>query len=270
MALIVANLLCVGVFAYCAARLSVSMGRSALASVLVSLYPGYVVTLSRDLAELAEAAALMLALLLMRRRQHLGAGVALTAAMLARETVLIVPVAGCFVWLARRARGGSVSPSELRAWLAPLVAYVVWTAVLWLHWGASPLGQGTVNFGPPLAALREHVQTLGFGSSSWRANALELAILALVGVTPLLVVALYRTRLFATVPPLACVQYAMLALFFTPFVWGDDHSYLRALHELFLMGALALLARTIWITRALSLVTCGLWVLFALQSGPAP
>jgi hypothetical protein len=97
-ALISANLVAVGALAYAAAAFATSLGRSALASVLVPFYPGYMVTISRDLAELTEAALLAAGLVLLERRRFWLATAALIGGMFSRETLLVVPFAGVVVW----------------------------------------------------------------------------------------------------------------------------------------------------------------------------
>ncbi|MBV9893485.1 MAG: hypothetical protein JO020_04885 [Chloroflexi bacterium] len=269
-ALIVANLLAVSVLSYCAALFTAAFGRNAFASVLVTLYPGYVVTISRDLAELTEAAALLLGIVLLQRRRYAAAAGALLVSMLAKETMLLVPLVGCAVWATRWLRRRQTSARELLVWLTPLFGYAVWCLLLWVRWDSSPIGQGSVNFGPPFVALSEHLKTLGLGTSAWRASALEIALLVLLTAMVLLVIAIYQLDILDSVLAVACVAYALLALWYAPYVWSDDHSYLRALHEIAFAGALALIARSVWTTRVLGFAAGGLWLAFAFQSGPAP
>lgn len=271
-ALIVANLLAVGVLAYAAAAFAARLGRHVLTSVVVPAYPGYVVTISRDLAELTEAALLVLGLVLLERRRYWLGSAALTAGMLAKETLLVVPLAGVLLWaLARRRPGLRARAIPVRVWVVPLVAYAAWSAIMALRWGATGVGQGYINFGVPLVALVEHLRAIGLGTAAWRANELEWFLLGLIGAAVAAVLATYgRRALTAGVLPLACVTYAGLALLYTTFIWRDDHSYLRALHELFLTAALALLAASTWAPRVLAPATILASVVFALQTGWAP
>jgi hypothetical protein len=269
-ALIIANLLAIGALAYAAAAYAVSVGRHALASVVVPFYAGYVVTISRDLAELTEAALLTAGLVLIQRGRFVAASAALTVGVFAKETLLGVPIAGVILWAIRRAskqRGGAGPP--LMTWIAPLAAYAGWSVVMAARWGATGAGQGSVNFGLPLVGFIQHVQTLA--EPSWAANRVELGLLVLMFGAVTVVLGTYRRRIFSTgVLPFACVLYAMLALVYASYIWQDAYAYLRALHELFLTAALALLAVSVWPTRVLGLATVALWVAFALQTGGAP
>ncbi|MGI9148504.1 MAG: hypothetical protein ACR2IK_18455 [Chloroflexota bacterium] len=269
LALIVANLVAVALLAYSAAVFATTSGRSALASLLVPFYSGYVVTISRDLAELTEAALLAAGLVLLERRRFWPASAALTIGAFAKETLLGVPIAGIIVWAVRRARTPRDAPGPpLRVWLIPLVVYAAWSLVMLSRWGTTGIGQGSVNFGVPLVAVLQHLRALA--TPDWRADRVEIGILAsLVGLVAAVAVA-YKTRLISNVLPLACLLYAILALFYASYIWQDDYAYLRALHELSLTGGLAVLAVSVWAARALGLTGVVLWVAFVLQSGPAP
>jgi len=269
-ALIVVNLVAVAVLAYAVAVFASGMGRSPLASLLVPLYPGYLVTISRDLAELTEAALLAMAVVLLQRRRFWLASAALTVGALGKETLLGVPVAGIIIWAVRRARRqGAAGEPALLTWAIPLFAYAGWSLVLLARWGTTGFGQGVVNFGVPLEALVRHLQALA--TPDLRANRVEIGLLLLIAGALTAVVVTSRRRLLGpAVWPGACVFYAVLALFYASYVWQDDYAYLRALHELFLTASLALLTVNVWATRVLNLATVGLWAAFALQIGPAP
>jgi hypothetical protein len=104
-----------------------------------------------------------------------------------------------------------------------------------------------------------------------RAEVVELGLLGLLVAALAAVATTYRRRLLETtsVLPLACMLYAILALLYAGYIWQDDHSYLRALHELYLTAGLALLAASVWFTRVLGAATVVVWLAFALQSAAA-
>jgi hypothetical protein len=269
-ALIIANLLAVGALAYASAAFAATLGRNAFASVLVPLYPGYVLTISRDLAELTEAALLATGLVLLERRRFWLATAALTAGMFAKETLLGVPIAGVILWAIRRARRRSDHGPPLRVWLVPLLTYAAWSVVMAIRWDASGMSQGYVNFGVPLDGLVQHLRALEL-ATRWRAELVELGFLGLIAGVVTAVVATYHRRLFGTsVLPLACMLYAILALLYGAYIWQDNRAYPRALHELFLTAALALLAASVWFTRVLGLAAVVVWLAVAIQSGPVP
>ena len=272
-ALIVANLLAVAALAYAAALFAASVGRAAAAAVMVPFYPGYLVTIARDLAELTEAALLASGLVLLARRRFWWASAALTAGAFAKETLLGVPIAGILLWTVRRARARRQSDPAappLAVWVLPLVGYAAWSAIMQVRWGTTGIGQGAVNFSAPLAGIVQHVATLA--TPDWRANRVEIGILLILAATVAAVGATYRARVLtgASVLPAACGVYAALALLYGSFIWHDPYAYLRALHELFLTGSLALLAVSVWATRALGVATVAAWVAFAMQHGRAP
>ena len=269
-ALIVANLLAVGVLAYAAAAFAVRVGRYAFAAVLIPMYPGYLATISRDLAELTEAAAMCVGLVLVQRGRFRLAAAALTASALARESALGLPIAGVLWWAMRRARRESSGNVPLGVWLAPIVVYAVWSRLLALRWGDLTFIPGDVNFAwPPLSGLATGLQQLGERGPDWRID-LGLLALVLVAVMGVVVTTLTRPRLLASPLPIACLLYAGLALFYSALIWRDEAAYPRALHEVWLTASLALLSGNVWIIRFLTIPTLWLWLAIALNRATPP
>jgi hypothetical protein len=270
-ALIVTNLVAVGALAYAAAALAAHLGRHVFAALLVPLYPGYLVTISRDLAELTEAALMVAGVALLARRRYAWAGAALTAGMLAKETLLVVPIAGIVVWIWRRVRGQHDLGAPLGVWAAPIVAYVVWSAILAVRWGTTGFSQGSVNFGPPFQALEQRLGALGVGTNAWSEYLGEWERLGLLVAVPLAALAVRPWRLtVGSILIVACGLYAAAASLYTTFVWRDEYAYLRALHELELCAALALLAAGVWATRLMGAATSVMWLAFAYLIGRVP
>ena len=69
-----------------------AMKRHALWGLVFSLYPGFILSLARDLTEILEIAMLMGGLLLIRKGRQVFAIIFLTLAVFAKETALLVPV----------------------------------------------------------------------------------------------------------------------------------------------------------------------------------
>jgi hypothetical protein len=263
--LVAVNLIAVGVLAYTAAALAVCSRRAAFASVLVPFYPGYVATVVRDLGELTEAAALCTGILLTHHRRYGFAAAALTASALARESAIGVPIAGTLWWAVGRLRKQPPLGPPLKVWLLPIVAFVVWSRLLTYRWAAPDVLQGLINFAwPPLGGLLSGFSVLNGLHPDWR---VDLGLLALVIAPVVFVIADFARRSDAAGPlHLACMLYAGLAIFYSAFVWRDEYAFPRALHEVFLTAALALLSANAWIVRLLTLPTLWLWVAFALRS----
>src|SRR5205085_8395768 len=91
-ALILVNLAAGIGLAFAAAGLARASGRHAAWGVPLALLPGVAVALSRDTGELVAVACLAAGLLALRHHRFLFAAIGLSAAVLARETTIAVPL----------------------------------------------------------------------------------------------------------------------------------------------------------------------------------
>jgi hypothetical protein len=273
--LIAVNLLAVTILGAAAAAFATHQGRNAFAALAIPFYPGYVVTIERDLSELTEAALLVVGMLCIERRRYRLAAAALSVGVLARETLLVVPLVGLGAWAwlrwRRQSTGDGPPPS---VWLIPIVVYVAWSAVMLLNWGATAAGMGADNFAVPLEGLSRYLGTLGLGTAAWKAHWVEYGLLILICGVPLsLAAVLWRTRGTSgatLVLSAACGVYALLMLVYGVYIWQDAYAYVRVLHELFLTGVLAMLVVSRWLPRLFGLGAVLVWLAFALQTGPSP
>ena len=203
LALLLVNAAALVVAAAYAARLAGALGRHPLCGLVLALPAGMPISLGRHLTEPVAWAAVLAALWYARERRWAPCAAALTVAVLARETSLVV-VAGLGVaelWrlLSPRAEaaqpGGTVLVTTRRdvravAWLAvPAAVAVGWQLVLLRVWGVLPVRSGgATNFagrpvlgvldtlaagvpGPPVVTLvvtGERIAVLGlFGYAAW-------------------------------------------------------------------------------------------------------
>ena len=267
-ALVVANLAAVSALAYAAAHFARSAGRHVLASLLVTFYPGYVVTVARDLAELTEAALLVACLALLQHKRHGLAAAAICGAALAKETVLVVPVAG-LLWsgIARLRRRSDAGPPWL-VWAVPLVLYAAWATVVAGRWGAPAFAQGADNFGVPFGGLASFLRSVQPGTNIGRMNLAELCLLACLVVG---MVAVFRAPpLRGSSLPIAFALYAGAAALYTLKIWVDDYAFLRALHEMVLTASLALVVASASLARTVTVATVAVWLWFAAQRAASP
>jgi hypothetical protein len=105
----------------------------------------------------------------------------------------------------------------------------------------------------------------------WQLGLLELLV---IGGATLVCLTMLRPRRSSSdlvrVLVLSCTIYLLAGLFYSNFVWHDDRAWLRALHEVYLTGALALLATSLWIPRGLGLGAGAACLLAIAQRGWAP
>src|SRR3954468_16416199 len=185
--LVIVNILAAAVMAAFAGAFAKRFGLNAMWGVVVPLYPGFVLTFSRDLAEIVAAMFAMGAIWAIASRRNAAAAILLTCAVLTRETTLLLAVALAAAWLIER-----VMRRERRiaivTFAVPITVYAVWQIFLAFRWGVSPLRAGAparelpfVDSARFLAAAsfrRDHLERLYF---------LESLFLAAVVITIVLV-----------------------------------------------------------------------------------
>lgn len=137
-ALVAVNIAALAVIAALGASYARTFGRSELWGLLFPAYFGFVMTVSRDLSELVEAALLLTAFWLIRRRRYSLAAVALSACVLTRETALfaVVGIAICRLWSigTRRDRLAGIDAT----WTAPLIVFAAWQVTVRAQVGRFP------------------------------------------------------------------------------------------------------------------------------------
>ena len=238
-ALILVNFLSLCLMGWVGGAYSRSLGRHALWGIAFALYPGFLLSLSRDLTEVLEVSLLLSGLLLLRRQRNSWAALLLTLAVLTRETAMLVVAAGFVVWLwpSRQGRG-----AKTVAWpvaLIPLATFSLWQGLLYLRWGQFGLGASARRLGLPLAGL--------VGAYAENADAVRgLPVLWLVEVGLLLALAAavllsFRASAASALEKVSWVLSAVLALFLSRVVWVEDWAFLRAVSEFYVLGAIILL-----------------------------
>ncbi len=159
LALLLVNVAALTVAAAFAVRLAVALGRHPLTGLVLALPAGMPISLGRHLTEPVAWAAVLAGLWYARQRRWAPAAAALTVAVLARETSLVVVAGLAAAELWRLLAGGHGPRGDRRAmaWLAlPAAVAVAWQLVLLQVWGVLPVRSGgPTNFGglPVLGVL---------------------------------------------------------------------------------------------------------------------
>ncbi len=135
-------------------RLANDLGRSPWTGLVLAIPAALPISLGRDLTEPVAWAAILLALIAIRRSRWLLAALALTVAVLARETSLIVIGGFALEGMYRFARGDRTSAVR-RAWLLiPIAIEAAWQGWLAHVWGGRPpILDGTNNTGTPFFGI---------------------------------------------------------------------------------------------------------------------
>jgi hypothetical protein len=157
LALLLVNVVALTVAAAFAVRLAVALGRHPLTGLVLAVPAGMPISLGRHLTEPVAWAAVLAGLWYARQRRWPAAAAALTVAVLARETSLVVLAGLAAVELWRLLSGGPRGDRRAVAWLAlPAAVAVTWQLVLLQVWGVLPVRSGgPTNFGgvPVLGVL---------------------------------------------------------------------------------------------------------------------
>lgn len=227
----------IAALAWLAARLAGDRGWVGLAC---ALYPGLVISVSRDLLE-PPSLALALGGLLAVRANRRGVGAVLfTLAILARETTLLVPAALLAVEVPALVRDRTRYRARAVVLAAvPVAAFVAWQAALGaLVWRTVPALANRGSLRPPFVGF-----ALFVGQAVAHAWVLDLVQ---AGLLVALVVAAGRALRASPLPPaekLAWVLYVLLATTFSEAgYWSDPASYLRVSAELFVLGLVVIAA----------------------------
>ena len=241
------------------AALARRRSRHALWGLALAAYPGFVLVIARDLADLLAAALLLAGLLALDHQRPLLAAASLTLAGLTRESTLILPLALAVVWAVavlwpssrvavlagRPASTASVASGRSRVWAVsfavPLGVALAWQLVLWRSWGVAPLVQGSDRLGLPFAGIWQFTQdAFQFGAFPLVVRLAELVLVMAAALATAW--SLPRSRALAH-EKLAWALGLAVAVLLSRSVWVEDWAFLRALAEPYLLGTLVLLGR---------------------------
>lgn len=241
-----------------------SLGRHALLGLVVPLFPGFLMSLSRNLTEIVESAFLCAALVAYARHRHGRASLYLGLAVLGKETALVTvaAVGVCF--------GLSLVMRTFRPrWhlmALPVFLYAAWQAQIRYTWGRFSVTPRIVTLSVNVSATAANpIQRLlrilaNAPPDLQRLWSIELAALAVLAVVVIL------TLLWSHAPLLYKVAWGMylaLGLSLQHF-YGGDWAFLRALSEFYVLSVMILLAaRGRW---NVALPPLALWGWFSLAA----
>jgi hypothetical protein len=233
--------------------------RHALWGLAFAAYPGFVLVLARDLAELLAAVLLLAGILALDRQRPVLAAATLTLAGLTRESTLVMPLALAVLWAVDaiwRRSTVAVLPGR-PAWTAstasdrsrvqavtfavPLGITLAWQLVLWRAWGVAPLAQGSERLGLPFAGIWDFTRgAFQFGAFPLVVQLAELVFVVAAALATAWSLSCSRALAHEK---LAWVLGVLVAVLLSRSVWVEDWAFLRALAEPYLLGTLVLLGR---------------------------
>ena len=250
LALILVNALALAVAVFAGTRIAADAGRHPGWGLVLAAPACMAISLGRDLTEPVAWAAILVALVLVRRQHWPAAALSLTVAVLARETSLVI-VAGLgigAVWEAVRGRHREWSAAWL---LIPVAVEAAWQG--WLHsvWGVVPARTGQSNNAsgvPVVGVLRSIFSTNADRPALDAVYILErLALLALIVSAAWL---LCRRRSAVSAGEGASWLFAVV-LALSVRDWHTDVGFLRATYEAWGLSVLVLVYARAWQARYL-------------------
>ncbi len=235
------NLLAVAGCAFAGGLLMAGFGVSAWYGLLFSLYPGFAVSVGRFLTEPLALCMMLLSLLFLVSRKNLLSAIALSLALLSRETAALFVAAGFFVWLWDKIfhnhRLRAFQPNFL-FWLLPTLTFFSWQFWLSHNWSMVLMNKENVSkLGLPFAGFIK----------AMAANAINISPETGFYLLMASAVLLFQAFLLRSVPKfplfllISWVGYFMLDFCTKTAVWSNSTSFLRVSAELNLVGLLAYL-----------------------------
>jgi hypothetical protein len=184
LALVVVNVVAIGVLGYVGARLALDSGRACAWGLAIAGYFGFAYSLSRNLSEIVAAAALCTALLLIRQQRPWWAAAAMAASVLTREQAVlavVMVVLGTLVAERRESGWRHAVLAAARLSAPPLVVFVTWQETASRQVGRWPaLVSGAANGRSPTFGVFTRLGDFAseaFGTGGGRFSLLLLAML---------------------------------------------------------------------------------------------
>ncbi len=235
-----------------------SLNRNALWGLVFPFYPGLLLALFRDLAEILAMTFLLAGLLLIRRRQALFAAFVLSLAVLSKETVLLVAVTGLLVWLLENWHRESGNVHGWHLYSLPILSWLIWQLNMLRVWGQIPFLAGSENLGIPFQGFlglwkMAIIQATPYPLLTF----IELCFLSLFALS-----ALYsmRSTIASSFEKLSWLLYVGLALLLTNVVWVEDWAFLRVLSEFYILGTIIILGSPLRIKILVFALALVLWL----------
>jgi len=234
-------------------------GKHALWGLIFPFYPGFLLSLSRDLSEIVACVFALAAIWAMQSRRALAGGMLLSAALLTRETFLVVVLAIAAVFAVRVCQRLPSRPA-LAAFAVPLAIYAAWQWRLASVWGVTPAWAGAPRFTMPFV---EYARFLAASSSLRRAARLNFAEASFFAVATLVVIAAWRSSRSPAEWRVGWLAYLALGATLPHSVWYEDVGFVRVLSDFYLLTAVLVITANRAARATLAVSTFALWYYLA-------
>lgn len=177
--MIVVNLLFLFLISYFLSK--IFLHKSLFAVIVLSLLPGFVLSLSRNLPEIVASFFVVLFFYFFENKNFFLSIVSLSLAVLSKETILLFPlsmvVLCVFYFFRRKYQEGA---ELLKISLLPLVVWIIWQLVMYFIWREFPVKYGVDNFGLPLLGIYTYLNQIIFFPEKYRILFMSIFIFVFV------------------------------------------------------------------------------------------
>ncbi|MCX7956883.1 MAG: hypothetical protein N2643_03185 [Endomicrobia bacterium] len=173
------NLLFLFLISYFLAK--IFFGESILATIALSLLPGFVLTLSRNLPEIAASFFIILFFYFFENKRYFLCSISLTFAVLSKETTLLFPLSAIFLVFFYFLRKKHQEVTELlKISILPMVIWIIWQAVIFFIWKELPIKYGNDNFGLPFLGIYTYLNQIIFFTDKYRICVMSIFVFIVV------------------------------------------------------------------------------------------
>lgn len=233
--LVLINYLSICGITFVSAKLFQQLNADSVTALIISFYPGFLISLSRSLCEPPAIFFMFLGLYLFFTKKYLPAAIILSLAILTRETTLMVAAGAGLCWFKNLVRKGRDETNRIPVFffLIPICTYVCWQYYLFHVWDVFPvLSTKGGNIGEPfnglIAALLTLLSFQGIHHLLYLAEIIWIVIFALYCATLIPDTVKYVAIVW--------VLYGLLSITFSINIWDNHHGFYRALTEFHMLG----------------------------------
>lgn len=231
---------------------------SVMWGMIIPLYPGFLLTLSRDLNEIVAVFFILASFVLLRKNKPVAAAALLSLGVFAKETALLVALGSALVYCRDFFKHSSRKAVPWCFFLAPLFFYCLWQLLLFFYWGVFPAAGGMQNLGPPFVGIFRFISTLLPPASA--AESLYLAELLFIGSGLVAAALAMRSSAADAHIKISWLLYSMLMVFLTQLIWCEDWAFARAYTECGILTAIIVLGAKSRLLPMLFLYEAVIWL----------
>jgi hypothetical protein len=220
----------------------------------LALYPGFLLSASRDLVEPLEVLLMMIALILLQRQRLVLAACVLALAALTKETSLLFALGALLTAIATtpRRRMNFVL-------LAPFAAHFGWKVLLFRLWHLPMTFVTGEHFMLPFQGFLTRAREAIAAGAGGTTVLIEMAVLVVFGAIVLLAI---RSSLAPNAVKFAWLLYAALVFLLGTEFWWEDWAFLRVAVEFTILGGFIALTSPRWRLSSQLLLAVG-WIALA-------